>query len=72
VLPPAYTMVDGILELTNELSGLKTIRQIHVRKMRGVAHLVGKHHFEIREVGVVVHPHMETQLHKGHRKHEAD
>lgn len=59
---PAYTMVDGILELTNELSGLNTIRQIHVRKMRGTDQLLGKHHFEIRHSGVVVHPRIETQL----------
>lgn len=60
---PAYTMVDGILELTNELSGLKTIRQIHVRKMRGTDQVLGKHNFEITDEGVVVHPRMETQLH---------
>lgn len=60
---PAYTMVDGILELTNELSGLKTIRQIHVRKMRGTNQVLGKHNFEITDHGVVVHPRMETQLH---------
>jgi len=69
---PAYTMVDGILELTNELSGLKTIRQIHVRKMRGVAQVVGKHHFEIRDAGVVVHPRMETQLHSPEDSRESE
>jgi circadian clock protein KaiC len=64
---PAYTMVDGILELTNELSGLKTLRQIHVRKMRGTDQVLGKHHFEIRDTGVVVHPRLETQLHRPSR-----
>ncbi|MET0388879.1 MAG: ATPase domain-containing protein [Polyangiales bacterium] len=57
---PAYTMVDGILELTNELAGLKTIRQIHVRKMRGTDQVLGKHAFDIGPAGVVVHPRIES------------
>jgi circadian clock protein KaiC len=55
-------MVDGILELTNELAGLNTIRHLQVRKMRGTDQVVGKHNFEIRDEGVVLHPRMETQL----------
>ena len=64
---PAYTMVDGILELTNELSGLKTMRQVNVRKMRGTDQVVGKHNFEIRDEGIVVQPRMETELHAPER-----
>lgn len=57
---PEYTMVDGIIELREELHGLKAYRAIRVRKLRGAAHLRGGHMFQIGDEGITVHPRVEA------------
>lgn len=57
---PEYTMVDGILELREQLHELRAFRELRVRKLRGVAHLHGGHFFEIGATGITVHPRVEA------------
>lgn len=57
---PAYTMVDGILELTDHLHELLPVRHIDVRKIRGTAQRLGRHVYQITSDGIVVYPRIET------------
>lgn len=59
---PEHTMVDGVLELGEELVGTKSIRRITMRKTRGSAALAGAHECEITEDGLVVYPRLESTL----------
>lgn len=58
---PEHTMVDGILELGDELKSLRAVRSIVVRKMRGTAPVLGRHTVEISDAGMVVVPRFETR-----------
>ena len=58
---PEHTMVDGILELGDELKSLRAVRSIVVRKMRGTAPILGRHTVEISDDGMVVIPRFETR-----------
>ncbi len=55
---PEHTMVDGVIDLSDELFGLRTIRQLQVRKSRASASLNGLHQFEISDKGITVYPRM--------------
>ncbi len=57
---PERTMVDGIIELEDEVQRLRAIRHISVRKMRGASPVRGKHYMEITDDGVRVLPRIET------------
>jgi circadian clock protein KaiC len=57
---PERTMVDGILELEDEIKRLRAVRHLTVRKMRGAAPVRGKHYMEITDEGVRVLPRIET------------
>lgn len=57
---PEYTMVDGIIELREELHGLKAYRELRVRKLRGASHLRGGHFFQIASDGISVSPRIEA------------
>lgn len=59
---PEYTMVDGIVNLSFCTSGLRTARQIEVRKFRGSPHLYGRHFLEISEEGIDVFPRIDAML----------
>jgi len=59
---PEHTMVDGVIELHNELAGLRSVRRLEVKKSRGSASLGGYHQFEITKAGIVVYPRMEAYL----------
>lgn len=56
---PEHTMVDGVIELHEETSGVRAVRRLQVRKSRGSASLGGCHQFEITENGVAVYPRLE-------------
>ncbi|HEU5060469.1 MAG TPA: ATPase domain-containing protein [Kofleriaceae bacterium] len=58
---PEHTMVDGILELGDDLRSLRAVRSIVVRKMRGTAPVLGRHTIEINDDGVSVVPRFETR-----------
>jgi len=58
---PEHTMVDGILELGDEIHSLRSVRSIVVRKMRGTAPILGRHTVEISDDGIRVVPRFETR-----------
>lgn len=59
---PEHTMVDGLIELTDELIGVRAVRELIVRKFRGSAHLRGRHVFQITHQGITVYPRSEAML----------
>jgi circadian clock protein KaiC len=61
-ITPEYTMVDGIIELTDQLAGWAAESSLQVVKFRGSAFLRGRHAFKITGAGIVVHPRIEALL----------
>jgi circadian clock protein KaiC len=59
---PEHTMVDGMIELSDELYGWRSVRDLHVRKFRGSSYLRGRHAFKITENGIEVFPRTESRL----------
>jgi circadian clock protein KaiC len=59
---PEHTMVDGWIELCDELNGFRSYRTLQVRKHRGSAMLRGKHAFRITGSGLMVYPRIESTL----------
>jgi circadian clock protein KaiC len=57
---PEHTMVDGVLELHEELVGVRTVRRARLRKSRGSAALGGYHQYEITDIGLSVFPRLEA------------
>ena len=57
---PEHTMVDGVLDLSEEVVGVRPHRQLHVRKSRGSGALGGYHQFEITSEGITVYPRLEA------------
>jgi circadian clock protein KaiC len=61
-IQPEETVVDGILELSDDAARLTSLRYIAVKKMRGADQVRGKHTFQITSDGIIVRPRIETQL----------
>jgi circadian clock protein KaiC len=59
---PEHTMVDGWIELNDELKGFRSYRTIQVKKHRGSDILRGKHQFRISQKGIHVFPRIEASL----------
>lgn len=59
---PEHTMVDGVIDLSVELFGVRSVRQLQVRKSRGSAALGGLHQYEITKAGVTVYPRLESAV----------
>lgn len=59
---PEHTMVDGLFELADQLDGVRSLRSIVVRKMRGTPQMRGKHSIEITSAGIRVRPRIEALL----------
>jgi circadian clock protein KaiC len=57
---PEHTMVDGVIEMGEELVGSKTVRRIKLRKTRGSGAISGSHEFEINENGIAIYPRLES------------
>lgn len=57
---PERTMVDGLIELRQQLHGLRNERRVLVRKLRGTGFLEGEHAFRITGDGVTVFPRIEA------------
>jgi circadian clock protein KaiC len=57
---PERTMVDGLIELSNETLGVRQMRLLQVKKFRGSAHLGGTHAFSISPRGITVFPRLEA------------
>jgi circadian clock protein KaiC len=60
IVLPEHTMVDGILELGDELYGFRAERGLTVHKFRGTGFLRGRHPFRITDAGIVVYPRFEA------------
>ena len=63
-LRPEHTMVDGLIELAETLHGMRSLRSIVVKKMRGARQLAGRHAFEITNDGLRVWPRVESLSHR--------
>ena len=61
-ITPEHTMVDGIIELVDQLSGWAAESSLQVVKFRGSSALRGRHAFKITDGGIVVHPRIEALL----------
>lgn len=57
---PEYTMVDGWIELQDELRSERALRSLVVHKQRGGPMLRGRHEYRIDDGGVAVFPRLET------------
>jgi circadian clock protein KaiC len=57
---PEHTMVDGVIELGEQLVGSRAVRHIQLRKTRGSAALSGRHECLIDEAGMHVYPRLEA------------
>lgn len=57
-------VVDGVVELSDELVGPRAVRELTVHKFRGGDYLRGKHEVEITGQGIVIHPRTEIQFDK--------
>ncbi|WP_448187816.1 RAD55 family ATPase [Azospirillum sp. sgz301742] len=55
-----HTIVDGLIELDDQLFDVRSERSLHVRKFRGSASLRGRHPFRITSEGLVVYPRIEA------------
>ena len=59
---PEYTIVDGIVELSDQLLGWSAESTLQVIKLRGTDCLRGRHAFRITGDGLVVYPRIEALL----------
>ena len=59
---PIAGHVDGIILLELDSVGLRDVRLLHVRKLRGVGYLAGRHPFVITSAGIEVFPRLEALL----------
>ena len=62
VIEPEHTMVDGIIELADELTGWSAASSLQVVKFRGSSFLRGRHAFKITGAGISVYPRIEALL----------
>jgi circadian clock protein KaiC len=58
---PEHTMVDGLVQLSDELDELRSMRHLQIRKLRGANQIRGQHTLEISDEGIVIHPRIETR-----------
>ncbi len=59
---PEYTIVDGIVELSDQLVGWSAESSLQVIKLRGTNYLRGRHAFRITGDGLMVYPRIEALL----------
>ncbi|MFK0309752.1 ATPase domain-containing protein [Pseudomonas sp. NPDC090233] len=57
---PEHTMVDGVIELGEQLVGSRAVRHVQLRKTRGSGSLSGRHECLIDEAGMHVYPRIES------------
>lgn len=56
-----HSLVDGVIELSDQLVGPRAVRELTVHKFRGSDYLRGRHEVEIQDSGIVIHP--RTEIH---------
>ena len=59
---PEHTMVDGVIELSDQVLGWATERALTLSKIRGTSYLRGKHTYKITDDGIVTFPRLEALL----------
>ena len=59
---PEHTIVDGILELTDEVNQLRSLRHLQIQKLRGSDPVRGRHTLSITSRGVSIRPRIEAEL----------
>jgi circadian clock protein KaiC len=59
---PEHTMVDGLIELGDNVVGVQSLRHVLIRKLRGSHQLRGRHAMEISSAGIKIRPRIETLL----------
>lgn len=59
---PEYPIVDGIVELSDQLLGWSSESTLQVLKLRGTSYLRGRHAFRITGNGLLVYPRIEALL----------
>lgn len=69
---PEHTMVDGWIELLDEMHGARSVRSLILKKQRGGKHLRGRHHFRITDNGICIFPRLEAALSREPAGHETD
>ncbi len=57
-------LVDGVIELSDQLIGPRAVRELTVHKFRGSDYLRGRHEVAITNDGLVIHPRTEVQFSK--------
>ncbi|HEX2095110.1 MAG TPA: ATPase domain-containing protein [Longimicrobiaceae bacterium] len=57
---PTFTIADAIFEMGTEEVRLRQVRMFSVVKLRGVAHVSGRHAFRITAEGIEIYPRMEA------------
>lgn len=62
IIESEHTMVDGIIDLVDELSGWSAASSLQVVKFRGSDIMRGRHAFKITDDGIVVLPRIEALL----------
>lgn len=67
-----HTMVDGVIELRDQLYGWRAESDIQVRKFRGGVFLRGRHAFEITDDGITVYPRIEALYRRSSRPDRAN
>ena len=65
-----HTMVDGLIELEDQLFSQRTERALRVRKFRGSDFLAGRHPFRISDRGIVLWPRFEAEYARASRKED--
>src|SRR5271166_14483 len=61
-IAPEHTMVDGLIELSQRLYGVRNERRLQVHKLRGSSFLEGEHAYHITREGFAVFPRIEAAL----------
>lgn len=64
-LKAEHTMVDGLLMMRERTSGVRTVRELSIRKFRGSSHYRGRHTFDITSRGIIVFPRLEALIEQG-------
>jgi circadian clock protein KaiC len=59
---PEHTMVDGIIELSEDRNDLRSLRHLRVRKLRGTDPVRGRHTLVISDAGISVRARIEAEL----------
>ena len=64
-LKAEHTMVDGLIVMRERTSGVRSVRELSIRKFRGSGHFRGQHTFDITPKGIVVYPRLEALIAQG-------